>query len=77
MPAKKAPMILPGKASSVPIPIMFLRSDMPNAQETAYTGPSIIAESTFIRCCTGKHFANPSGMLKGEQTTPIAMKNAL
>ena len=76
MPDKKAPMILPGKESSVPIPIRFLSSDMPNAQDTAYTGPSIIAESTFIRCCTGKHFANPRGMLNGEQTTPIAMKKA-
>ena len=49
-PQQSAPTILPGKASSVPVPIISLISDVTNAIPTAYHGPSSVPAITFTIC---------------------------
>ena len=61
-PQQSAPTILPGKASSVPVPIITLISDVINAIATAYQGPRIVPAITFTRCYIGKHFDAPIGI---------------
>ena len=48
-----------------------------NAAATPYPGPSITAQSTFIRCCTGAHFDPKTGNENNEPTTATAAKTAV
>lgn len=60
--AMNAPIMLPGKARGEPVPKIFLNNEMQKAVPTPYSGPKNTAASTLIACCTGKHFAAPTGI---------------
>lgn len=69
--------MLPGKASNVPRPKQFLIRLATNAQASPKPGPKKIAQSTFIRCCTGAHFEPNTGIENSEPITAIAANNAV
>ena len=64
----------PGNASSVPVPIRFLRRLVTNAMPTAYPGPRNTPPSMLMKCWTGAHFDAPTGIDNGEQTIPTATR---
>lgn len=76
-PARNAPIIEPGKASNVPLPIIFLMREVTKAENTAYFVPTNVARNILIMCCRGNARAKPSGNENiGESTTHSAVSNA-
>lgn len=77
-PASKAPIMLPGNASTVPIPSRLRISAIIKAIITAGPGPSVTAAITLTACCTGYALATPAGnQRKLEPTMPMATQRAI
>ena len=76
-PQQSAPIMLPGKAMSVPAPTRFLMRLAQKATPTPYQGPRNTAQSTFTMCCVGEHLLPNTGkLMKALPTTAIATNMA-
>ena len=65
--------MLPGKANTVPVPIMFLSKEVRKACASAHQGPSKTPETRLIKCCIGAILAAP---ILNSSTLPPMVPNA-
>ena len=67
----------PGNARRLPVPRIFLMSDVVNAADVLYRVPQSTARKILIMCCKGNAFVTPKGKANiGESKTAAAVKMA-